>query len=388
MTEAGFGMMSGAYFVGRKELLGWINEFLCLNYTKIEQTASAAVHCQLMDAIHPGKVPLSKVNFNATQEYEFVNNFKILQKIFSSVGVDKLIDVQALIRAKYQDNLEFCQWMKCYFDRYYKTEVPYDAEARRKEYGLTVSPKCGGKSPNPSAQTFVSKSASSRNVRQSVAPKPPANTVSSTPAKSATSVRGTKESAANTSETTTKSAVQRSSSRNVRQSVMPKSSTNTHDSSTTAITSSSSRSATSRQSMAVSSSSKASVAPSRPSVVSSRESKEYVPSTVLRNKNASQLKTPQVSMDKLLSQKDQKIASLEKQLQELSNTFDAMEQERNFYFDKLRKVEIFCQTHPQAETDPILVSVQEILYSTEEIPKVIPTSQTEETLEIENLESF
>jgi len=125
-----FGMMDAAYFVGRNELLNWLNELLVLGYTKVEQTASGAAHCQIMDAIYPGKVPLHKVNFNAKFDYEYVKNFKVLQEVFAKIGVEKYVDVQKIIKAKYQDNLEFLQWIKRYYDLHYPGG-PYNAVERR-----------------------------------------------------------------------------------------------------------------------------------------------------------------------------------------------------------------------------------------------------------------
>ena len=47
------GMMDAAFFVGKNELLSWLNELLQLNYTKVEQCANGAAYCQIMDAIYP-----------------------------------------------------------------------------------------------------------------------------------------------------------------------------------------------------------------------------------------------------------------------------------------------------------------------------------------------
>jgi hypothetical protein len=40
------------------------------------------------------------------------------------------IEVEKLCRAKYQDNLEFMQWLKSFFDKNY-SGAPYDPVARR-----------------------------------------------------------------------------------------------------------------------------------------------------------------------------------------------------------------------------------------------------------------
>jgi RP/EB family microtubule-associated protein len=116
---------------GRKALLDWLNDFLQLDYIKVEQVASGAAHCQIMDAIHPGVVPLHKVDFNATLEYQFVKNFKVLQAVFKAVGNPKVIEVDKLVKARTLDNLEFLQWMKHYFDENYNSSIPYPALERR-----------------------------------------------------------------------------------------------------------------------------------------------------------------------------------------------------------------------------------------------------------------
>ena len=38
------GMMDGAFFVGRKELVEWVNSTLELNIDKIEETASVSIY--------------------------------------------------------------------------------------------------------------------------------------------------------------------------------------------------------------------------------------------------------------------------------------------------------------------------------------------------------
>jgi len=136
------GMMDAAFFVGRVELLNWLNDLLKLDYTKVEQTCTGAAHCQIMDAIYPGQVALHKIKWDAKQEYEYVANFKILQTVFEKMGIDKYIDVGKLVKGKYQDNLEFLQWIKRYYELH-TNGGEYNALERRKD--------TSGKVPKPAA---------------------------------------------------------------------------------------------------------------------------------------------------------------------------------------------------------------------------------------------
>ncbi|KAJ9505337.1 hypothetical protein QJQ45_021836 [Haematococcus lacustris] len=188
-----------AFFLGRAELLGcvsgavsklnshgflkalsfhnrrsWINETLGTRVAKVEDTCNGSIACQMMDALHPGVVPLKKVDFNAKDEYSMVraqlgqfiianvcwclqiNNYKVLQQeVFNKVNVDKYIEVNKLIKGKPLDNTgegdeydhsdhhgtghltlpraEFLQWLKMYYDTVTNGQAitDYDGAARR-----------------------------------------------------------------------------------------------------------------------------------------------------------------------------------------------------------------------------------------------------------------
>ncbi|CAO1616803.1 unnamed protein product [Sympodiomycopsis kandeliae] len=125
----------------RSELLAWLNELLNLNYTKVEQCGSGFAYTQIIDSIY-GNVPMSKLNPNAKQEYEFLNNFKVLQSVFKTNKISKPIPVERLVRCKMQDNLQFLQWIKKYWDTTYPG-TPYDPDARRAGAAAAPPPLIG-----------------------------------------------------------------------------------------------------------------------------------------------------------------------------------------------------------------------------------------------------
>lgn len=149
----------------RSELIAWLNELLQLNYTKIEQCGTGAAYCQIIDSVY-GDVPMVRVKMNAKHEYEFIANFKVMQNIFKAKRIDKPIPVERLVKCKMQDNLEFLQWLKRFWDSNYGGQ-PYDAVARRRGQstdtpatiaplapargggggGLSAGARSGGKTP-------------------------------------------------------------------------------------------------------------------------------------------------------------------------------------------------------------------------------------------------
>ncbi|XP_027000916.1 microtubule-associated protein RP/EB family member 1b isoform X1 [Tachysurus fulvidraco] len=127
--------------LSRHDMLAWINESLQMNLTKIELLCSGGAYCQFMDMLFPGCVPLKKVKFSAKLEHEYIHNFKILQAGFKKMGVDKIIPVDKLIKGKFQDNFEFVQWFKKFFDANYDGKEYDPVEARQGQDTMSV--------PNP-----------------------------------------------------------------------------------------------------------------------------------------------------------------------------------------------------------------------------------------------
>jgi len=275
------GMMEGAYFVGRVELLNWLNDLLKLDYTKVEQTCTGAAFCQIMDAIFPGKVQLSKVNFTAKLEYEWIANFKVLQTVFDKQQIDKFIDVAKLTKGKYQDNLEFLQWIKRYFDLNY-SGGEYNAVERR---SIAATKGTGGSSV-------------------------PKKTVGAPVKKTPVSTEAPKKSVA----------------------IAPKPTTKTATSST---------------------------------------------SSAPKPKPTSTPKTP--STDSAVD--DSKITELNLTIAELRVTIDGLEKERDFYFSKLRDVEVMCQTATAEETpdyEELMKKIFKVLYATDESEEYVQTETGEE----------
>lgn len=288
--------MDTAYFVGRGELLDFFNNLLDLQLAKIEQTASGAIACQLTDYVFPGSIPMSKVNWEAKADYEFVNNYKLLQKAFTKHNVQRHVDVDKLIRAKYQDNLEFCQWLKAFYDQSGAVREDYDANAVRargkggKKYNdlLQKTAAKHGSKPLPAARARAT---------PRVTPVPKARPAPTTaPKASPTKPRTTP--AART--TTTKTPLKASENRN------------------------------------------------RPTVGSSQPGK--------------------VSADAKLLKKN---AELESRIQELETTVLELEKERDFYFGKLRNVELMLQVKQDlnfegCDLEGVVGNVFKVLYATAE----------------------
>lgn len=137
--------------LSRHDMLSWVNDCLRSSFTKIEELCTGAAYCQYMDMLFPGSVPMKRVKFRTNLEHEYIQNFKILQAAFKKMSVDKVIPVDRLIKGRFQDNFEFLQWFKKFFDANYdgreydamesRFGIPLGSGAIQNELGVGELPK-------------------------------------------------------------------------------------------------------------------------------------------------------------------------------------------------------------------------------------------------------
>jgi RP/EB family microtubule-associated protein len=295
--------MEGAYFVGRKEVVDFINSTLELNLSKIEDTASGAVACQLLDIMYPNTVPMNKVNWSVSQSYEYVANYKILQTCFTKLHIDRNIDVDRLIKASYMDNLEFMQWFKRFFEMQVSDKGNYDCQGQRArgKGGAAYNTAHGGRASSSAAPSRIASAAPKSSVLKRPAAAATKNTPPPPPAVKSSAPASTPAAAAAASSAAASAAAQASSAAAVQ--------------------------------------------------VSNAAAQE----------SAAKVSALTAELEAV------KIANEEstKSYTELRQEMDGLEKERDFYFDKLRDIEILLQdVEDSGKGTELTASIFKILYAT------------------------
>lgn len=256
--------------LSRHDMLSWVNDCLRSTFTKIEELCTGAAYCQYMDMLFPGSVPMKRVKFRTNLEHEYIQNFKILQAAFKKMNVDKIIPIDKLIKGRFQDNFEFLQWFKKFFDANYDGRE-YDASLARDNLPMGMG--------------------------SGAAPKGNGVPVAAVPRK-APLVSSTS-----------------------RDKIKP-------------------------------------ITPSRPSVPTAsleRRPTGGLGATALASKSSSQN-----------SVSNQQVEELTTQVMDMRLHLEGLEKERDFYFSKLRDIEILCQEDEQNDTQNQLIQrILNILYATE-----------------------
>ena len=259
-------------------------------------------------------------------EPEFVSNYKVLQNCMTKNNVEKFVDVDRLVKGRYQDNLEFMQWLKRFYElKVHEVPVDYDVQAVRlrgkggDKYNNIMNK--GGLGTKPSGKCILVlilfhgitiNSPTFSLLVGRIVPKPRGAAAASTAATSAPkTVTATTKKASTT--TTTKSTTMKENR------VAPR---------TNAVA----------------------VKPASPGL-----KKKTAPSST-SSAAIAEINTLKASNEEA-----------NKALSELRLEMDGLEKERDFYFEKLRDVEILLQElEDKGESTPLCAQIFKILYATAE----------------------
>ena len=87
--NSAFGSNDKGYFISRKDLLRWVNQYISCKLKRVEDSANGAVICQIFDRAFPGQVKMHQVKWDAKYESDAVSNYKVLQGCFSISNLHK-----------------------------------------------------------------------------------------------------------------------------------------------------------------------------------------------------------------------------------------------------------------------------------------------------------
>nr|XP_032291942.1 microtubule-associated protein RP/EB family member 1 isoform X15 [Drosophila virilis] len=267
--------------LSRHDMLAWVNDCLQSQFSKIEELCTGAAYCQFMDMLFPNSVPVKRVKFRTNLEHEYIQNFKILQAGFKKMSVDKIIPIDKLIKGRFQDNFEFLQWFKKFFDANYDGR-DYDASAVREGAPMGFGSGAAKSLPGTSSGGVAS---SYRRVPTAAATRPAAAT------------------------TTASKPISK---------VPPRTNNATP--------------------------------PNRMTVGTT--------GAVKKNDSAGAQSNHQI--EELSSQVRPQVEVMDMRL-----NLEGLEKERDFYFSKLRDIEILCQEADEAEPAQLVQKILDILYATE-----------------------
>ncbi|XP_017106924.2 microtubule-associated protein RP/EB family member 1 [Drosophila bipectinata] len=102
--------------MSRHDMLQWVNDMVQGQFKKIEELCSGSAYCQMMEMIFPNCINLKRVKMSAKLEHEYLHNLKLFQGAFNRLKLDKTVPIDRLIKGRFQDNFEFLQWFKKFFD--------------------------------------------------------------------------------------------------------------------------------------------------------------------------------------------------------------------------------------------------------------------------------
>lgn len=120
---------SGEKRIGRLELLRWVYQCTGLDYARVSELADGVAYNRLLALVFPFEAQLNKVAFS-TSDVGKKRNLRTLQSAFDRLGVDKVIDIDAVASGSFSSNNELLRWFYTFIKRNARTGMPSKAFRR------------------------------------------------------------------------------------------------------------------------------------------------------------------------------------------------------------------------------------------------------------------
>ncbi|KAH8347979.1 hypothetical protein KR084_002667 [Drosophila pseudotakahashii] len=286
--------------LSRHDMLAWVNDCLQSQFSKIEELCTGAAYCQFMDMLFANSVPVKRVKFRTNLEHEYIQNFKILQAAFKKMSVDKIIPVDKLIKGRFQDNFEFLQWFKKFFDANYDGRE-YDPLAQRA--GVKLG---NGNGHGSNGGSGVGSSNNDLHLMHRRPLQAPAGSVRMPP-------------------------------RVIAQTAVSKVLPRTNN-----------------------------AAPASRITAGANSTGTVKKNDAGNSVNNQQIEEMSNQVGEEQDNKQKSVTNVKDQVMDMRINLEGLEKERDFYFSKLRDIEILCQEADDGEQHPLIQKIMDILYATED----------------------
>lgn len=141
---------SSTSFSSSNQILQWISENFTYKIDKIENASNGLLYLEIINKLYPKSICSSKINKPKSNNIQLLSydsilkNFKLLQNLFKVNKIQKNFDMQRLMSGSFQENLEFLQWFKSYYENIYSyvrcNDVNYESNNSCKDNNIEEEP--------------------------------------------------------------------------------------------------------------------------------------------------------------------------------------------------------------------------------------------------------
>eukprot|EP01063_Lacrimia_lanifica_P005257 TRINITY_DN1301_c0_g2_i1.p1 TRINITY_DN1301_c0_g2~~TRINITY_DN1301_c0_g2_i1.p1 ORF type:complete len:410 (+),score=41.73 TRINITY_DN1301_c0_g2_i1:201-1430(+) len=130
------------------ELVGWVNELLCLQYADVSELKNGVAFVQIFHSLYPMSSTLTRVNLDAGSRHQSEHNFKILQQLLQAASVDKEFELDGLLEGNKRIIYHFLFWVREHYEATLQKRgvgsLDYDAAAEREKVRAAKRARRGG----------------------------------------------------------------------------------------------------------------------------------------------------------------------------------------------------------------------------------------------------